>query len=434
MITTDEALYDAIGRSHKPMTAEDQASHLESINMICEQIIYQAMLVKIVREALYQEFARRADVQWDGLAKMGRDFAAGVKGRSATIHKRIYDSFIEAAEHFRSGDAMQGAGIISRANLHPRFFVDAEAEGSVYNYLCIAAVGGPSPDQMAAQAALDKVNLLNEYRKALFNSVLNMVAETATGVMSRLQGEIVQYSDLVQEGLTAAWNATLRYQRSDTKFSSYAHFQIQGAIRNYVSDNTRTVRLPRYQVSRMAPVQEALERTGSMDFELIAKLASKVLYEQKERKLKKEEVYTAEEVEMLMTSVEDSLSLDALVSEDDETVSVADLLLTDPEQDETSFEEWMVNRGVTSYLRQNLSNMEYHVLRVRWGIDPEVTGFQGLDTAARILKERFPNKKINKSKVKEIEARAMCLLRNSKSPKLQELWEAAEENIMRSKV
>jgi RNA polymerase primary sigma factor len=80
----------------------------------------------------------------------------------------------------------------------------------------------------------------------------------AVAVAKRYRGHGLDFMDLIQEGSLGLLQAVDRFDwRRDAKFSTYAAWWIRAAIREALSNTSRTIRLPGSMVERLRAIRAA---------------------------------------------------------------------------------------------------------------------------------------------------------------------------------
>jgi DNA-directed RNA polymerase sigma subunit (sigma70/sigma32) len=192
------------------------------------------------------------------------------------------------------------------------------------------------------------------------------------------------------------------------------------------------VAIPRYILDRYSPVAEAVDLVGNSNFEAIAKMATKILFDKKGEKIRLEAVYTPEEVENILKVTSDTISLDTPIHDhdDDKEVHLGEILPSEKVGIEKDVESGLINKHFHSILKEHLNEEEYRVVSLRWALNTNHYAIRSLDQTTELYKLQYDNK-MNKSKIRDIEARAIIKLQNKRLPELKALWDASEELIGR---
>jgi len=355
---------------------------------------------------------------------MGRDYNSSKAGHNIDVRLRINTAFKEARRYTESGYALAGAITFSGANVHPVFLITNE-------YIPILEV--------LDDCTLDRIEQLKELRTTLVRSVMKAASEIAHQKFRMLSGEIIDLSDLIQEANISAYEGTLIYDvHQDAKWSTFIWRKMVNEVSKYVAENSRTVALPRTLLDQYIPIQEAISQVGSVSYDTIAMAANKINAEKKikssGRKLRSKEVYTPEKIEWFLQQVTEWTSLDMTVSEtadDNKEVPLRDIIPDENRTTENFSEYSLVVKNLRKLLRECLSEVDYGILMLRWGLDE--TYREPLDTkeTLRIFKLRYPQYKMHRARIKEIELRGMFQLQSTKLAELHTLWEALCEIRLR---
>ena len=287
---------------------------------------------------------------------------------------------------------------------------------------------------IVARSAKDRIESV---RLEMLHAVLRSISDIVKEYMEPLSGDVINWFDLMQEGMAAAYDATLTYNydknnEHQAKWSTYIYFKVSKELSKYIAENTRLVALPRYLQDRWGPVAKAVKQLGSTNYELIAKLATRTLSESTDRKLKSHEVYTADEIEGLIHTTQNILSLDTFTNDstvgEDQPLTYADALSFEAVPIDSEVETRILRDKIREILREKLTEEEWDILSIRWGF--ESGSPCGLDETTLIYKQRYPDRKMNKAKVNQTEEKVKGFLRSEENSQLRELHEATESLIL----
>jgi len=252
-------------------------------------------------------------------------------------------------------------------------------------------------------ARMDKGGeLMNSARQRLVESNLLLVATVAK--QFAFKNISLSFMDLMQEGSIGLMNAVEKFKvEKGHKFSTYAIWWIQQAIRRAMDGQNRTVRVPCYLTDDRRRIHQAkselmqrLERAPSLD-----ELA--------------EEVDMPENKVMdIIKSTQDIISLDLPLDDDLRSRrSIANLI---PDDRTPSPEEEMLEksrRDVIERVLGTLSDREAAVVKMRFGLDGNTP-----DTLSRIGKKLG----VSRERIRQIEKEALMKLRHpDRSRLLKEL-------------
>lgn len=208
--------------------------------------------------------------------------------------------------------------------------------------------------------------------------------------------------DLVQEGNIGLMRAVDKFNyRMGNKFSTYATWWIRQSITRAIADQGRTIRVPVHMV-------EAINRVLKAANELRKRIGREPSIAELAQELKT----PAEKVAQILDAAQETISLEANVSDNRDTI------LNDFVQDKkvVSPEEPVMNenlREVANTALQSLSPREQEIVRMRYGLNES-----GQEYTLQECGEKF---QVTRERIRQIEERALIKLRMPhRSNKLRE--------------
>lgn len=353
-----------------------------------------------VRDQIYREYQFRVRHN-QSLAKMNASYNTSVRGLNSQLAKLTGDQIKEAMASY------DPISPLLNAHLAPSVYLSS-------TILAHIDLG----DHIEAKTNLNEINRL---QSILVRSIFKMIALIVTESRRNLIGDVVSYADILQEGLSAANDTVLRFTPNrGAQFSSYAHARIAHIVAKYIAKHTRTVVIPRTILDRYSPVAKAMEELNSDNLEAIAARANEINFyskqESKNRKLKRSELYTAEEVNKLLEATQAELSLDVELGKDEYgdgavggILTLGDTLESSELNPEQSYELSKFSDTLKKLLRKyTQSTQEYDALVIRWGLDDGEV--KGLEDAARLYRATT-HEKMNKGRLSEAERKTFARIR-----------------------
>ena len=409
-------LYKAVGELYIDLSKN--GNRTEVINLLREALAsYENAVLSVaaVRVSLYHTF-NDLEVKGLSVSTLSQKYNMSMKGHNAKLKKDMQSVFDQAShEEFVLGNPNTAASLLKGAGLNHKVLFSAEIKGIVKD------TGG------AAVTALSEVTV---YRNTLFKSTLKMVMQIARNHSRSLDGSVVEWQDLVQEGVIAALQAVESYHPEPddggATFTSYVYTTVRGIISKRVNETTRTVRIPRWNINRFAHVSKAIEelhlsvsdlRGGAwQDGKLyIGKVSDETL---DKIALKATEIqngtanFTAKEVIELLMVTQVPISMDVEVASDNditEAITFGESITYEGPSTEELIDGMRLGHRlmelVTAY---TVSSEEVKIMELRWGMG-EVSSYREV---AATFADGTGNA-MNKGKAAAIEEQVMERIRRA---------------------
>jgi RNA polymerase primary sigma factor len=206
------------------------------------------------------------------------------------------------------------------------------------------------------------------------------------------RGQGLDFDDLVQAAMPGLIRAAEKFdRRKGFKFSTYATWWIRQSIARALADTGRTIRLPVHVVEKL----NKYRRTR-------AKLEAKLGREATAQELAVALEWDLGEVSALVESIPFTVSLDAPVSSEGDSVAIADLIASDAP---TPYEE-TIDIVRNEWLCQLISELEprqREVIELRHGL-------KGTPMTLDAVGQKF---KVTRERIRQIESEALKALRKN---------------------
>jgi RNA polymerase sigma factor (sigma-70 family) len=415
----DRQVYKGIGSIQATLNKAERKMLVDQLAISLDR--YETMVLGMapVRAHLYALFNQMVE-SGISTSQLSSKFNMSVKGHNSRIRDDIDNAFMKAYMLESEGDPSGAAKGLLRVGLSNKVLFSDDVVEMV------------EQSNSAASHELAQVNII---RRTLFLSALKMVVGIARRHTVRLDGNTVEWADLVQEATIASMRAVQAYHpiADGNTFTSYIYTYVNGEVSKKVNETTRAVVIPRTTMDRFTCVQQAMDNLAIVDSDIQGGGLDGTLIEGRigddrldaltaeanRLRSRGKPSYTSKETESLLILSREEVSLDMTVAHRSQGEQV---FLTFGESDEfyentrnsqpPSLEERMdgalLDARLMKIIRKYTTNEEYTLMELRYGMGV-VRGFKAVAEQYNLTTGR----PMNKGKVSQIEQSVLSRLREA---------------------
>lgn len=421
----DRIIYKGIGDLQTDLNETERAMLVKQLATALNRYETLALNMGEVRRSLYKHYNELVEAR-AATSQLSRDFNMSVKGHNDFVKHRIDRAFGNAfraeqeADPLAAGFYLKNAGLRHTVLFHPETLKITEA----------------------GEATARELYRIRQFQHSLFLSTVKMACGIAKKHNAHLDGNTVEWTDLVQEAIIAAMQAVEAYQPIDEgrTFTSFVYTWVNGIVSKRVNETTRTVPVPRSTLDRFIYVQRAIDQSGllltelrggqwehgelsegKLDFNTLAEIADCATLLLKDRG----KPFSTEEVKELILNTQDEVSMDMEVEgPESEVVCFGDMLPDESPSIDERIDSELVGSRLMKVIRRLTTDEEYALMELRYGMG----SIFGRQRVAEQYNEAT-GLPMNKGKVADIEERVLVRLQRLAETdsdlhrQLREIWE-----------
>lgn len=210
-------------------------------------------------------------------------------------------------------------------------------------------------------------------------------------IAKRYQNKGLSFMDLIQEGNIGLMKAAEKYDASlGFRFSTYATHWIKQSLSRAIMNQSRTIRIPAHMVGEVNQMKKMIawyekENNEEPTIEVLAEMLKK----------------SVKEVEELQEMIQNTVSLNAIVGDEEDT-ELGDFIADEDTITPYKSAETAMLRDSLYDLLDTLSDREATVVKMRFGLEGNAMTLEEVGKELGVTKER----------IRQIEDKALKKLRN----------------------
>lgn len=365
------SFYKDIGELQADLNKEERRLLIAQLDTTLTRYEHLTLSIKEVRDILYLTFNKMLST---GIitSQLSRKFNMSKIGHNDQVKEEIENAFRDAYEKENENCPEEAARILQGASLSHKQLFSKEITAIVR-----AKKGAAASEWLRVQ----------QYQNRLFKSTLKMAIRISKKHVRQLDGSTVEWQDLVQEAVIAAQQAVEAYRpiESGKTFTSFVHTWVSGVVSKKVNETTRTVFIPRTTLDRFSYVSKAVDDLGLMlgdlrggawqdgkryegkvDYATLGMIADRAT-----RIQKRDRGFTPEEVQELILTTQDEVSMDLEIDSDHdviESLTFGDSMVSEAPPADEALDGALFGRRLMAILREYTTDEEYALLELRWGM------------------------------------------------------------------
>lgn len=391
-VDTNKMVYKAIGDLHQRLTEGDRKELVAKLKHLL--VLYEIDILSnpMARKVIYRIFEQRKN-QGKVAATMSRAFTKTNAVATGTLNREVISAIYTAFDADYNGNGCAAAAALHGIGLH------------------LNVLNDPGLTEYSAH----KYAMITEIRERLFRSVVKMCASIAKRIHSSIRGdnfgEVIEEADLHQEAILAAKQSVDLFRPEADTYTVYMYHCVVGILTDFVRMRNRTVVIPKRKINRLGPLIKAMSSLSSSTYDELAEKSTSIfrnrVLQNRGRKLRAKEVYTADEVEHLLKMNQAEVSLDVSVASDDGVITTLGQQIASPDMGPEQYvEKYRAFGKILSVIRGYCTSEEFEFMKARWTSDGPVS----LKAAATTYRKRT-GKAMHKAQASEIEARVFTRIR-----------------------
>lgn len=385
-----------IDELHEPLSVERRLRVVDTLDMAMRAFEIIILTRQDVRTAIYEMQNDKVNTG-HAVSRMSRSFDMKVKGASQALSTEVSVGLNKAAD-IEDVDEFLAIEILRDLKLDFYEVFDHESIRVLWE------------DDAAARNLWGNIE---QCRTTLRSSVVALASNRAATRAKYTSGDVIMYEDLVMIALEGVWDAVEKFdptklgvQESANTFTTFVTTRVNGALSNYESENSRTVRVPRTILNRFGPLKTALDELGDADHKDLAAYATKALYEKRGGvPVPRAEAYTEEEVFELTKATQDFVSLNVEVEtvsdNPSDELSLTDLVICDLPLPDQQADLNLQRERMERLIERTLSDPKDALLmKLRYCLDNQTMTYEDVSE----LVERQAGEKFSKTYIQRLDA------------------------------
>lgn len=386
------AFFKDIQRSQIEMTDEQEQECLQSYKITRD---YMHVKIAFDEKCASRFLVHYADLLAEGrsIAKLSADFNSKKKGHN----KKITDRFKERLHNVCTDEL-------------PRAILDLNLSDDCYDLMLKSGSSETKSEVLVHQ------KYLYEIEKQMMYTMLQACVAIGKKYASAIFG--IDEMDAIQEANLGVQEAVRKYNlnyRTDEgnriKFSTYAYTLAERRVKDWIMDQSRTIKLPRSRLNQIFLVLEAFDKMEEGGIENLTNKANEILTERKGKPLTGGEEISEDKVSEIIELLQGN-TITLSTPWNNKTKTLGDMIPADIVNADELIEMDQDKKKLIEVMKRVLTSVEFDVLWFRY-LNPDTKEVRPSREISEYLEKKY-GKSLTRERIRQIINKGLSKLRKQR--------------------